>query len=88
MILKTKINAGKPFKYPNSDSRRPAVPSHREQPQMGTKSTKNFITTNAVNNIMSVSRKPAPKYVDTAVGAKHDLGVCTCTTVHHSCCSP
>ena len=65
----------KPFSYPDSDCRRPAVPTHIDQPQMGSKTSKNFITTNAVNNIMSVPRKPAPKYVDTAGGTRHDLEV-------------
>ena len=34
-------------------TRRPLVPSHTEQPQMGLKSNRNYITTNAVNNIMA-----------------------------------
>ena len=29
------------------------MPPHTEQPQMGSKSNKNYITTNAVNNIMA-----------------------------------
>lgn len=38
---------------------------------MGTKTSRNFITTNAVNTIMSVPRKPQSKYVDTPKGAQH-----------------
>ena len=59
------------FKYPDAESRRPAVPNHKDNPQMGTKTTRNFITTNAVNNIMSVPRKPPSKYVDSPKGTKH-----------------
>ncbi len=40
---------------------------------MGAKSTRNFIATNAVSNIMSVPRKPAIGYVDTALGSRHQL---------------
>jgi hypothetical protein len=52
---------------------RPLVPRHTEQPQMGSKSNKNYVTTNAVNNIMAVPRKPAAKYVDTVSGDTFDL---------------
>jgi len=61
------------FDYPDNDSRRPAVPKHDERPLMGVKSNKNFITTNAVENIMSVPKKPAAKFADTRDGAIHDL---------------
>ena len=40
---------------------------------MGIRSNKNFITTNAVENIMSVPKKPEKKYADTKVGATHQL---------------
>jgi hypothetical protein len=62
-----------PFKYSDDDIRRAAVPNHTEKPLMGLRSTKNFITTNAVENIMSVPRKPEKKFVDTRVGATHPL---------------
>lgn len=42
----------KQFKYPDSNSRRPAVPKKDEKPLMGLQSKKNFITSNAVENIM------------------------------------
>ena len=38
---------------------------------MGVKTERNFITTNAVSNIMSVPRNPPLKYVDTSKGAQH-----------------
>ena len=40
---------------PNAElpNRRPLVPPHTEQPQMGSKSNQNYIKTNAVNNIMA-----------------------------------
>ena len=75
MLLLFVISIEKLFKYPDSDSCKPAVPSHSDKPQMGSKTTKNFITTNAVNNIMSVPRKPAPKYVDTVMGTRCDMEV-------------
>lgn len=66
-----KLPENSTFKYPDAESRRPAVPNHKDNPQMGTKTTRNFITTNAVNNIMSVPRKPPSKYVDSPKGTKH-----------------
>ena len=39
------------FKYPDSNSRKPAVPRHTEVPQMGTTSGKNFIATNVAANV-------------------------------------
>ncbi|XP_072179137.1 enkurin-like [Diadema setosum] len=63
----------KPFKYPDEDTRRPAVPKREEKPLMGLKSNKNFVTTNAVENIMSVPKKPAANFVDTVNGATHPL---------------
>lgn len=40
---------------------------------MGLSSTKNHITTNAVENIMSVPKMPEKKFVDTRGGATHQL---------------
>ena len=40
---------------------------------MGLRSTKNFVTTNAVENIMSVPKKPEKKFVDTRIGSTHNL---------------
>ncbi len=51
------------------------MPPAADVPQMAEKSSRNFITTNAVNNILSVPRKPASKYVDKETGATHDLEV-------------
>lgn len=61
------------FNYPDESTRRPAVPKHTEKPLMGVKSNKNFITTNAVENIMSVPKKPEKKFADTRGGATHPL---------------
>ncbi|XP_066919353.1 enkurin-like [Clytia hemisphaerica] len=63
----------KEFKYPDNDQRRPPVPKHTEKPAMGIKSDKNFISTNAVDNIMSVPKKPAANYVDTRTGTVNAL---------------
>jgi len=56
------------FSYPVDTGRRPPVPKHDEKPLLGIRTNKNFINTNAVENIMSVSKKPLPKYVDTKNG--------------------
>lgn len=55
------------------EKRKPAVPKQDEKPIMGLRTTKNFITQNAVENIMSVPRKPEKNYVDTKKGDKHLL---------------
>lgn len=57
------------FKYPDNDQRRPPVPKHTEKPLMGLQSNKNHVTTNAVENIMSVPKKPEKKFADTRGGA-------------------
>ncbi|XP_074659062.1 enkurin-like [Tubulanus polymorphus] len=59
------------FKY--TDSRKPPVPKPDDRPVMGLRTTKNFITTNAVENIMSVPKKPEMNYVDTKCGDKRPL---------------
>lgn len=63
----------KGFKYPDEEKRRAAVPNHTEKPVMGFKSDKNFISTNAIDNIMSVPKKPAANYADTRNGTIHTL---------------
>ena len=55
------------FKY-SEEGRRPAVPKQNEKPMMGSKTTKNFVTQNAVENIMSVPKKPEKNMVDTRNG--------------------
>jgi hypothetical protein len=42
-----------------STTRRPPIPARDERPLMGIKTTKNFVTANAVEAILSVPRKPA-----------------------------
>lgn len=61
------------FTYPDEARRRPAVPRRDDQPLMGLKTTKDFITTNAVENIMSVPKKPEKNFVDTRGGDKQPL---------------
>jgi hypothetical protein len=63
----------KDFKYPDADRKKPLVPAQDEKPVMGLRTTKNFITTNAVENIMSVPKNPEHVYVDTKKGDKHLL---------------
>ena len=52
----------------NQIKKKPSVPKHDEKPLMGIRSNKNFINTNAVESIMSVPKKPVPKFVDTRHG--------------------
>lgn len=61
------------FKYPDQDRRRPPVPKQDDKPMMGIRTNKNFITTNAVENIMSVPRKPENNFCDTRHGDKQPL---------------
>ena len=75
MLFTLLIFAEVPFNRPNADQKRPSVPKRDEKPVMGLKSNKNFIHTNAVENIMSVAKKPQPKYVDTPGGTTNNLDV-------------
>lgn len=62
----------KKFKYTNGHLKKPAVPKRNEKPIMGLTTKKNFVHTNAVENILSVSKKVptgGPKYV-----TKHEFG--------------
>ncbi|XP_013392035.1 enkurin-like [Lingula anatina] len=67
------VFAGEPFTYPDADRRRPPVPHKEDKPLMGLRTTKNFITNNAVGNIMSVPKKPDKNFVDTRGGDKWPL---------------
>lgn len=53
--------------------RKPAVPRHNEQPLLGLKTNKNFLSQNAVDAIMTVPRKPEKNVVDSRKGAKYNL---------------
>lgn len=64
---------GREFHYPDETRRRPPVPTTKDQPLMGLKTSKNFITNNAVQNITSVPKVPAKIYVDTRKGDKNLL---------------
>jgi len=61
----------KKFTYPNADKLKPEIP--KDKPLHGIQSNKNFVNTNAVENIMSVARKPVPQYVDSPKGSTHKL---------------
>lgn len=65
-------DTGGDFKYDNS-TRKPAVPGRDDKPIMGLKTNKNFITQNAVENIMSVPKKPEKNFVDSRKGDRHLL---------------
>jgi len=61
------------FTYPDEDRKRPSVPKPQDAPLHGLKTTKNFINQNAVENIISVPKRPAKNVVDTRKGAKYPL---------------
>ncbi|XP_052451965.1 enkurin isoform X1 [Carassius gibelio] len=64
----------KPFKYEDDELHsKPPVPARTDKPLMGLHSNKNFIKTNAVENIMTVPRKPQPVYAYTKKGDKQLL---------------
>lgn len=54
-------------------SRKPSVPRRNEQNKVAAKTEKDFIKTNAIENITSVPRKPKAQYCDTNTGHKNDL---------------
>lgn len=54
-------------------TRKPAVPTRHEQNRVAETTEKDFIRTNAIENITSVPRKPTAKYCDTNTGHKNDL---------------
>ncbi|XP_063062235.1 enkurin [Engraulis encrasicolus] len=67
-------------KKPNTDHfeemmkpRKPRVPSKSDKPLMGIQTKKDFVKTNAFENIMAVPKKPQPTYVDTKKGDKFPL---------------
>lgn len=61
----------KRFEY--GDNRRPAVPKKDDKPIMGLKTNKDFITQNAVENIMAVPKKIEKNFADTRKGDKQPL---------------
>lgn len=62
--------------------RKPAVPLHNEQPLLGLKTNKNFISQNAVDTIMTVPKKPEKNVVDTRRGGKFPLETSGLTPVY------
>ncbi|XP_055038076.2 enkurin [Misgurnus anguillicaudatus] len=63
-----KLPEKKSFKY--EDANKPPVPARTDRPLMGIHSNKNFIKTNAIENIMALPKKPQPTYADTKKGDK------------------
>ncbi|KAM6953221.1 enkurin [Aplochiton taeniatus] len=53
--------------------KKPRIPPKTDNPLMGIHTKKNFVKTNAIENIMSVPRKPQAIYTDTKSGDKHSL---------------
>jgi len=54
-------------------ARKPKVPTRYDQNKVAEKTEKDFIKTNAIENITSVPRKPTAKYCDTNTGNTNDL---------------
>ncbi|XP_061185691.1 enkurin-like [Saccostrea echinata] len=73
IILPKDLPPDQQFHYPDENRRRPPVPKVDDKPLMGLKTSKNFITTNAVQNITSVPKQPQKVYVDTRGGHKNLL---------------
>ena len=58
----------------DGEPKKSSVPRAKDAPPlMGIQSTKNFITTNAVENIMAVPKKPAANMADTRHGDSFPL---------------
>lgn len=69
-----KLPEKKPFSYGDEGHpKKPHVPARTDHPPMGVPTKKNFVKTNAIENIMSVPRKPQPTYTDTRHGDKQLL---------------
>jgi len=68
-----KLEEASKFSYGDEERRRPPVPRRDEQPVHGIRTTKNFIKQNAVENILSVPKKPEKLSVDTKKGDKQHL---------------
>ncbi|XP_043082452.1 enkurin [Puntigrus tetrazona] len=69
-----KLPEKKPFKYEDDElCSKPPIPTRADKPLMGLHSNKNFIKTNAVENIMTVPKKPQPVYAYTKKGDKQLL---------------
>jgi len=62
-----------PQKTAKKPVRKPKVPTRYEQNKVAAKTEKDFIKTNAIENITSVPRKPTAQYCDTNTGKKNDL---------------
>ncbi|XP_066540095.1 enkurin [Hoplias malabaricus] len=64
----------KPFSYKDEGQpKKPHVPPQTDPPNVGAHTKKNFVTSNAVENILAVPRKPQPAYTDTKHGDKQLL---------------
>jgi len=71
--LSTVCVSAKQFKYPDCELRKPPVPRPNDRPVMGLRTTKNYVTQNAVENIQSIPPRPTKTMVDTRRGDKQSL---------------
>ncbi|KAL0961645.1 hypothetical protein UPYG_G00353570 [Umbra pygmaea] len=69
-----KLSEKQHFSYLNGETlKKPQIPAKAEQPLMRIQTKKDFVKTNAIENIMAVPRKPQPIYADTKTGDKQLL---------------
>lgn len=61
------------FVYPDAAKRKPNIPKNGDMPPLGYKTKKDFITSNALDNIKSIPANPHRIYVDTRIGDKNLL---------------
>jgi len=61
------------FVYPDAARKRPNIPKINDIPHLGYKTKKDFIVSNAVDNINSIPGNPHRIYVDTRIGDKNLL---------------
>lgn len=61
------------FVYPDAARNRPKIPKNGDMPPLGYKTKKDFITSNAIENITSIPSNPHRIYVDTRIGDKNLL---------------
>ncbi|XP_029481834.1 enkurin [Oncorhynchus nerka] len=69
-----KLPEKQPFSYLDDETfKKPQIPAKADNPLMGIHTKKDFVKTNAFENIMAVPKKPQPIYADTKTGHKQLL---------------
>ncbi|XP_060759540.1 enkurin-like [Neoarius graeffei] len=68
-----KLPQKKPFFYKDVQPRKPSIPAKTERPLTAVHTKRNFVRSNAMENIMAVPHKPQPAYIHTKHGDKELL---------------